>query len=331
MGGTSTDVCLIAGGVPGTGALARDRRLPGAPAGARHPHHRRRRRFDRARSTPGGALRVGPRSAGADPGPACYGRGGDEPTVTDADLVLGHIAAGQPAARARDPRRRSRARRARPCGRERRRRRRRRRCRDGAGGAQGHRRTGRRPSGARAGRVRRRGPDACVRARGPGRDLDRDRAGASGRALCGWPSRRTRATRRRALGRGGTRTPISRSPTVVAAARAGRRTGDVEVVTAVDCRYPGQSHELTVPSVADFHAEHERRNGYARPDAPVEVVAVRASARVASPIHIEDLPTTPRSVVVGPALVSEADCTTWVPEGWRGDPGNDGALVLTKT
>ncbi len=38
-----------------------------------------------------GALRVGPRSAGAAPGPACYGRGGTEPTVTDADLVLGYL------------------------------------------------------------------------------------------------------------------------------------------------------------------------------------------------------------------------------------------------
>jgi N-methylhydantoinase A len=41
---------------------------------------------------PGGALRVGPRSAGADPGPACYGRGGIEPTVTDANLLLGVLA-----------------------------------------------------------------------------------------------------------------------------------------------------------------------------------------------------------------------------------------------
>jgi N-methylhydantoinase A len=40
----------------------------------------------------GGALRVGPQSAGADPGPACYGRGGTEPTVTDANLLLGHLA-----------------------------------------------------------------------------------------------------------------------------------------------------------------------------------------------------------------------------------------------
>jgi len=42
----------------------------------------------------GGALRVGPRSAGAEPGPACYGRGGAEPTVTDANLLLGRLAAG---------------------------------------------------------------------------------------------------------------------------------------------------------------------------------------------------------------------------------------------
>jgi N-methylhydantoinase A len=40
---------------------------------------------------PGGLLRVGPRSAGAEPGPACYGRGGSEPTVTDAAVVLGYI------------------------------------------------------------------------------------------------------------------------------------------------------------------------------------------------------------------------------------------------
>jgi len=40
---------------------------------------------------PGGALRVGPTSAGADPGPACYGMGGEEPTITDANVVLGRI------------------------------------------------------------------------------------------------------------------------------------------------------------------------------------------------------------------------------------------------
>ena len=43
---------------------------------------------------PAGALQVGPRSAGAVPGPACYGRGGEEPTVTDANVVLGYIPTG---------------------------------------------------------------------------------------------------------------------------------------------------------------------------------------------------------------------------------------------
>jgi N-methylhydantoinase A len=46
-----------------------------------------------ARVGPGGSLRVGPQSAGAEPGPACYGRGGSEPTVTDANLVLGRLGA----------------------------------------------------------------------------------------------------------------------------------------------------------------------------------------------------------------------------------------------
>ena len=46
----------------------------------------------------GGALRTGPRSAGADPGPACYGRGGEHPTVTDANLLLGYLDADSPLA-----------------------------------------------------------------------------------------------------------------------------------------------------------------------------------------------------------------------------------------
>jgi N-methylhydantoinase A len=46
-----------------------------------------------ARVEHGGALHVGPRSAGAEPGPACYGRGGTEPTITDANLILGRLGA----------------------------------------------------------------------------------------------------------------------------------------------------------------------------------------------------------------------------------------------
>src|SRR6202035_1608799 len=44
----------------------------------------------------GGRLTVGPRSAGARPGPACYGRGGTEPTVTDANVLLGRLGTHQP-------------------------------------------------------------------------------------------------------------------------------------------------------------------------------------------------------------------------------------------
>ena len=91
MGGTSCDVCVIEGGeVRRTDAReieGRPIQLPmvdvhtvgagGGSIGWRDA---------------GGALRVGPQSAGADPGPACYGRGGNAPTVTDADLLLGCLA-----------------------------------------------------------------------------------------------------------------------------------------------------------------------------------------------------------------------------------------------
>ncbi|HET6954912.1 MAG TPA: hydantoinase/oxoprolinase family protein, partial [Acidimicrobiales bacterium] len=93
MGGTSTDVCLVLDGAPApaaertvAGFLVRfpslDVHTIGAGGGSI------------ARIDPGGALVVGPASAGADPGPACYGRGGELPTVTDANLVAGRIPGG---------------------------------------------------------------------------------------------------------------------------------------------------------------------------------------------------------------------------------------------
>jgi N-methylhydantoinase A/oxoprolinase/acetone carboxylase beta subunit len=103
-----------------------------------------------------------------------------------------------------------------------------------------------------------------------------------------------------------------------------------QVTTGVDCRYRGQSHELTVDSVAEFHALHARRNGYARPDHPIEVIALRARATIASPIAVADLPAPRRAAVEGPAVIAEADCTTWVPPGWRAEPGVAGALVLRR-
>ncbi len=93
MGGTSFDVGIIRDGVAGTTLFSQVNDYPilgerleihsiGAGGGsiAWVDEH--------------GILKVGPRSAGADPGPCCYGRGGTEPTVTDADVVLGYIDPG---------------------------------------------------------------------------------------------------------------------------------------------------------------------------------------------------------------------------------------------
>ena len=91
MGGTSCDVGLVTDGAFGStteyevewgvpvSALFIDYTTIGAGGGSI------------AYVDVGGLLRVGPRSAGADPGPACYGKGGTEPTVTDANVVLGRL------------------------------------------------------------------------------------------------------------------------------------------------------------------------------------------------------------------------------------------------
>jgi 5-oxoprolinase (ATP-hydrolysing) len=106
---------------------------------------------------------------------------------------------------------------------------------------------------------------------------------------------------------------------------------DAVVETAVDCRYVGQSHELTVPTVDAFAAEHQRRNGYERRDTPVEIVALRARATSNSPLAVGDLPPPDRVEVTGPAVVAEADCTVYVPDGWRAEPGPLGAWILRRT
>jgi N-methylhydantoinase A len=90
MGGTSTDISLVVGG---EASIASDRRLAGQRVGLQS--------LDiasigagggsMARVDAGGVLHVGPESAGAVPGPACYGNGGTVATVTDANLVLGYL------------------------------------------------------------------------------------------------------------------------------------------------------------------------------------------------------------------------------------------------
>ena len=97
MGGTSCDVCLIdAGQVPETA----ERTIAGRPLSlpAFDIHTVGAGGGSIAWRDGGGALRVGPASAGADPGPACYGHGGREPTVTDANLLLGRLLEDSPLA-----------------------------------------------------------------------------------------------------------------------------------------------------------------------------------------------------------------------------------------
>jgi N-methylhydantoinase A/oxoprolinase/acetone carboxylase beta subunit len=340
MGGTSTDVCLIEGGMPDPASAlvvgGYPVRLPalgihtiGAGGGSIVS-------IDR-----GGALAVGPRSAGAVPGPACYGHGGTAATVTDADVTLGRIEPGTvfPGIGRLDV--------------------------DAARHALA-------TAGVRAADVVTavdavmaealrtvsvaRGVDpaglvliafggagplhACALAEALGMRAVLVPAGAgvfSAVGLLAAPEQRdvVRSWPTPVDHRG-----LTEARTALAALAAAEllrhRIGTdsvPQVTTGVDCRYAGQSHELTVDSVDAFHAVHARRNGYARPDHPVEVIALRARATIASPNTVTDLPVpTAHRIrrVDGPAVVAEPDCTTWIPAGWQAEPAAAGALLLRR-
>ena len=336
MGGTSTDVCLVRDGAPAPAAAHTVAGFPiRLPSLAVHTIGAGGGSI--AAIDAGGALTVGPRSAGARPGPACYRLGGTDPTVTDADLVLGRIPVDHPlpglgrldvdAARAAltragvtaagvvavvdaameravrsvtveqgvDPRELALV---------------------AFGGA---------------------GPlHACSVAESLGMHtvIVPARAGVfSAVGLVGSPRRRELV--RSWNGAGDLTAALAeladRARTAVGATPDTPDTPDTLVETFVDCRYRGQSHELTVPSVAAFAAAHAQRNGYTRDGVEVEVVALRARASRPAPLRLTDLPVPPRAVVTGPAVVAETDCTMWVPEGWIARPGATGAWMVTRT
>jgi N-methylhydantoinase A/oxoprolinase/acetone carboxylase beta subunit len=331
MGGTSTDVCLVRGGVP---EPAPSRIVAGYPIRlpALDIHTIGAGGGSIARMDAGGALVVGPDSAGAVPGPACYGRGGEKPTVTDADLVLARIpdeaafpgldrldvdAAQRALQRERVPA-------------------------DGVVAVVD-------AAMERAVRVVtvERGVDArdlaLVAFGGAGPLHACAVAGALGMRAVIVPPRAgvlsavglVCSPRQRELVRSWPE-PLERAGLAAALDRVADEAvalvggHDVEVERLVDCRYAGQSHELTVAGPDEFPAEHERRNGFARPGAPVEVVALRVRARRPAPLSPADLPPVARSEVRGPAVVAEPDCTVWVPDGWRAEPGPLGAWMLTR-
>ena len=357
MGGTSTDVCLIRGGRP---APAAERTVAGFPVRlpALDIHTIGAGGGSIARLDPGGALAVGPRSAGADPGPACYGRGGTDATVTDADLVAGRIPPG-----AELP----------GIGRL-----------DAARAAAALARAGATAEGVlavvdaamveavRAATVARgvdpralalvafggAGPlHACAVAQALGMAavvvppragvlsavglLSSPRQVAMVQSVAGRAGGEAGAAEARfSLARAAARRLVGAAPDAPARVMLNHASGTgtvsfaggqaVEVELGYDCRYRGQSHEVTVPSLAAFADEHRRRNGYARPGAPVEVVAVRAVARGPAPLPgpLPDVAGPGRAPATGPAVLAEPDCTVWVPPGWAADVGGGGSWVL---
>ena len=366
MGGTSTDVSLSDGWPRETMEAAIDGfpvRVPmldihtvGAGGGSI------------ARVDEGGLLRVGPESAGAEPGPACYGTG-DQPTVTDAHVVLGRIAADQliggqmhldvdRAAAAVDSI-------ARRLGLTR------------VAAAQGILRV----ANANMERAIRlvsveRGHDprdfalvafggcgglhACEIASELGirTVLVPEHAGALS-ALGMLLADHVRDYATGVLNRPGMEREFERLERI-----ARRELRGADLIRSADIRYAGQSYELTVPwhaadPAAPFHREHQRVYGYSNRDRAVEVVTIRVRARLAVEkpalkkrrigkelaqrpatrrIHISgawrETPIYARSSLTlakrsGPALVIDYGSTTLIAPGWRFSLDGSGNLKIT--
>ena len=107
-----------------------------------------------------------------------------------------------------------------------------------------------------------------------------------------------------------------------------RRRGDRDRGRLPLRRPEPRDHGRRTPD--DFAAEHERRNGHARPGAPVEVVAVRARAASPAPLRGHGPPAGRRARGYAARLWSpKPDCTVWIPEGWVAEPRALGAWVVT--
>jgi len=327
MGGTSTDVALI----DGAPRVTKEGSIGGLPL--RVPHFEIHTvgagggsiaRFDE-----GGALRVGPESAGATPGPICYGRGGTLPTVTDANLALGRI---DPALffggrmKLRDPGLKRSL-------------------------AEGILEVANANMERALRRVSvERGHDpaefwlAAFGGAGPLHACElAGRLGMKGVIVPRWPglfsalgmvlADMTVEKSRTVLGRDADFRPLEREA---------RRDLRGRVERFVEARYRGQSYELRIPEGADFHEAHRRQYGFAR-KAPVEVVnlVVRVTASLPKPrfrpvarggrswggsVSRDDLRAGDR--ILGPSTVTEGSATTWVPRGWTARVDSHGHIII---
>jgi N-methylhydantoinase A len=310
MGGTSTDVCLIAGG---SAERASARTVAGFPvalptvdlhtvgAGGGSLVWRDR----------GGAVRVGPESAGADPGPASYGRGGVQATVTDANLLLGRLpdrlageleldrAAAERALTGFDP-------------------------------ADVIAAVNAEMLGALRVISVERGHDprdfALVAFGGAGPLHACELADELGIETVLVPAAAG------VLSAFGLAASDERRDHVRSYVRLLEEVGDLPSRGEADVRYAGQSFELTVPLggdvAAEFHCAHEERYGYAEPERPVELVAVRTADVQPGPRF--ELPSAEPLEVAGPAVVELDGATCWLPPGWVGARDGNSTLVLTR-
>jgi N-methylhydantoinase A len=309
MGGTSTDVCLVA---DGHAERASERTIAGVPI--RLPtvdlHTVGAGGGSIVWRDAGGALRVGPQSAGADPGPACYGRGGTQPTVTDANLLLGRLPDTL------------------------------------AGGVELDRAAAERalagidPAAVvdvvNAEMLRALRVVSVERSHDPAAFALVAYGGAGPLHACELADELgiTTVIVPEAAG------VLSALGLVVSEERRDAvrsylvplaEAGELPPAGEADLRYEGQSFELTVPLQDDlaeaFHRAHAEQYGFAERERVVELVAVRTADIRRGPDL--DLPRTEQTKVAGPALVALPGATCWLAPGWVG--GRDGRMLrLTK-
>jgi N-methylhydantoinase A len=345
MGGTSCDVCTISGGRV---AETAQRTVAGRPLAlpTLDIHTVGAGGGSIAWRDPGGALRVGPESAGAEPGPACYGLGGEHATVTDANLLLGRL---PPDARL-------------------------------AGGLRLNRAAAERAvtrlaaelgldtDECAAGIVRvaeaemiralrvmsvERGIDpreyalmpfggagplhACALAGELG--IERVLCPRASGVLCalGLAAAAPRRDASRTVmlrGNAFARDTVARlRDELLAQASGGDRRRERMVY---ELRYRGQSHELPVESASTdpddlreaFAREHEQRYGHRDDGGEVELVTIRVSVWGAAPeLHLRGAPGA-RERIEGPAVCPLPEATLYVPPGWSGETDEWGTVHL---
>jgi N-methylhydantoinase A/oxoprolinase/acetone carboxylase beta subunit len=309
MGGTSTDVCAI---VDGEARREHERAVGGFPV--RLPtvavHTVGAGGGSIVWQDSGGAILVGPASAGSAPGPACYGQGGERPTVTDANLLLGRVPSRLPGGIELDA--------------------------DAAQGALGPLDPGAVIDVVNAEMVR------ALRVVSVEQGLDpRDFVliafgGAGPLHACALAEELRMETVLVPAAAG----VLSALGLVAADERRDQvrsyvvplaDAGELPQSGAADLRYAGQSFELTVPlgpGLAErFHQAHEERYGYADPARALELVAVRtAEVRPAPAIELTGV----ERGASGPQVLELEGATAWVPEGWSGETDPYGTLVLRR-